>query len=201
MSGKRFPVGLMLAGMWLSAFVLVGGFFLLRPILNPPELPGDIPSPTLADLLNASVDEELRQMNPMWSPGLIPEAAANARTFLGELREVVVRCEKGSWSYGDKYNAVKYDLLFVDGRKLEGAASGSRCGSNPLILRATFQDGRVVQVTTDGRERAWPVERAQGRVAEFGERVLRVDWSLHRARYFPPRPPEPTQEDIAKQWK
>ncbi|MCY1039799.1 hypothetical protein OV208_00605 [Corallococcus sp. bb12-1] len=201
MSGKKLPVGLMLAGMWISAFVLVGGFLLLRPILNPPEMPGDIPSPTLADLLNESVDAALKKMGPGDSPGLRPEAVANARTFLGEVREVVVRCQKGSWSSGDKYNPVKYDLLFMDGRKLEGAATGSRCSSEPLILRATFQDGRVVQATTDGRERAWPVDRARNHVAEFGERVIRVDWDLHPARYFPAREPEPTKEDIAKQWK
>ncbi|RYZ34240.1 MAG: hypothetical protein EOO71_39665 [Myxococcaceae bacterium] len=187
--------------MWVSCFALVGGYFLLEPLLNPPEMPGDIPSPTLADLLNESVDHALKKMGPRDSPGMRPEAVANGRMFLGEVREVVVRCEKGSWSSRAKYNPLKYDLLFVDGRRLEGAATGSRCGAEPLILRATFQDGRVVQATTDGRERAWPVELARGRVAEFGERVLSVDWHLHPDRYYPPAPPEPTQEDIAKQWK
>ncbi|WP_244224426.1 hypothetical protein [Corallococcus sicarius] len=178
-------------------------YLILTPWLEPPEEPGNLSSPTLARLLNESIDAALAEMNPMHAPGLIPEAAANSRVFLRELKEVVARCRMGRLEPNQKYNRLEYHLVRVDGVRLKPIVSGvgMGCGTNPLIFRATFKDGRVAEAFTDGRERQYSVAEVSHRVREFGKNVTWSDWGYHRERYFPPEPPAPPPQDVAKEWE
>ena len=175
-------------------------WFSLTPWLAPPEEPGNLSSPTLARLLNESIDDALAQMNPTQAPGLIPEAAANSRVFLREVTEVVARCSKGRLEPNQKYNKLEYHLVRADGAHPKPIATRTGCGEKSLIFRATFKDGRVAEAFTDGRERQYPVAEVRGMVREFGKNVTWSDWDAHRERYFPP-PPEPSPRDVAKEWE
>lgn len=196
---KRTNVALVVG--FSLAVMLPGGYFILTPWLAPPEVPGNIPSPTLARLLNESIDRALADMNPRNAPGLIPEAAANSRVFLHEVAEVVARCSMGRLEPNQKYNKLEYHLVRVDGVRFKPIYTGTRCSEKTIIFRATFKDGRVDQAFTDGRERQSSVDDVRGRVAEFGQKVTWSDWDHHRARYFPPPPPPPTPRDVAKEWE
>ncbi|NOK06123.1 MULTISPECIES: hypothetical protein [Myxococcus] len=186
---------------WGAGAIGVGAYFFLTPYLSPPAEPGNISSPTLAKLLNESIDAAIARMNPTHSPGLIPEAAANSRAFLKEVSEVVARCSKGRFEPNQKYNKLEYHLLRVDGVRYEPIYTGLRCHNETLIYRAVFKDGRVAEAFTDGSERQYPVGQVRGAVGEFGKKVTWSDRDYHPARYYVPPPAQPTQKDIAKQWE
>ncbi|MFP2956366.1 hypothetical protein ACLEPN_00675 [Myxococcus sp. 1LA] len=178
----------------------------------PPEQPGDISSPGMVRLLNASLDREMDSMRrpPKASveeleagvPQLAPEAADNAQAFLGQIDQVVLLCRRmGVWGFRERSRRLEYEILLTNGKKLEVPEEpGSRCGSSPLLFRATFRDGRVEQVTTDGRERGMTVDRVREMFDDFGDTVLNVDRYSHRERYW--RRPQPKKKpDTASQWE
>ncbi|AKQ63996.1 hypothetical protein A176_000908 [Myxococcus hansupus] len=186
---------------WLAVPLVVVAYLFVGPRLWPPAEPGNIPSPTLARLLNESIEKAISQMNPNWSPGLIPEAAANTRTFLGEVSEVVARCSMGPREPGQKWNKLEYHLTRVDGVRYKPIYTGIRCGRSSLIYRAVFKDGQVAEAYTDGSERQRPVEDVRGIVREFGKSVTWSDRDYHPQRYYPPPPTSPSRADIEKQWE
>lgn len=165
-----------------------------------PELPGDQPNARLATLLETSIDEEIRRMNPVWAPGLLPQAPEQARAWLREIDQVVARCRYGPRNQS-KANLLEYDITLRQGAPIIGVFSGQRClygVARPLVMRVRFVDGRVDQVTSDGREREAPVDAALGELRQFAHSVVRADWSRRPAHYFPP---DQTPADIAREWQ
>ncbi|WP_228565184.1 hypothetical protein [Myxococcus sp. AB036A] len=192
---------LLLSLVWLVAPLGGVAYIFLSPLLWPPAEPGNIPSPTLARLLNESIEDAISKMNPRNSPGLILEAAANTRTFLGEVSEVVARCSMGPHEPNQKYNRLQYHLTRVDGVRYKPIYTGIPCRRPPIIFRAVFKDGRVAEAFTDGSERQHSVDGVRGMVREFGKGVTWSDRGYHPQRYFPPRPAPPSQADVEKQWE
>ena len=164
-----------------------------------PEQPGDLPNEKLAEMINTGIDEEIRRMNPTWSPGLLPQAPEQARQWLREIAEVVARCRYGP-ANRSKGNLLEYDITLGSGERIEGVHSGQRClydVARPLVMRVRFDGGRAGTVTTDGRERALPVDASLAETRLLAQSVLRADWSRRPARYFPP---DKSAEEIAKEW-
>lgn len=164
------------------------------------EVPGDVPNPKLAEMINISLDEEIRRMNPTWAPGLIPQAAASARLWLKEINEVVSHCKYGPRN-SSKFNLLEYDVALNSGDVVKDVFTGQRCiydVSLPLVMRVRFVEGKVIEVFTDGRERGAPVDAALSETNQFAESVIRVDWSRNRARYFPA---SKTEAQISDEWK
>jgi hypothetical protein len=164
------------------------------------EVPGAQPNPKLAELLNAALQEQIRMMNPIWAPGLLPQAADNARQWLGEIDEVVARCRYGPRNMS-KQNRLEYDITLRSGALIESVFSGQRClygFAQPLVMRVRFDQGRVVQALTDGREMKQSIEAAQGEINLLAEKVVRADWLQRRERYFPP---SKTSEEIRQEWQ
>ncbi|GHG65707.1 hypothetical protein [Comamonas sp. JC664] len=192
---------LVLSLVWLGGPLIAVAFMFLSPVVSPPAEPGNIPSPTLARLLNESIEGAISQMNPNWSPGLIPEAAANTRTFLGEVSEVVARCSMGPHEPNQKWNKLEYHLTRVDGVRYKPIYTGIRCGRSSLIYRAVFKDGQVVEAYTDGSERQRSLEEVRGIVRPFGKGVTWSDRDYHPERYFRPKPTAPSRAELEKQWE
>lgn len=154
---------------------------------GPVEMPGNLPNPKLAELINASVQEQVRLMNPVWAPGLIPQAAANAHLWLKEINEVIAHCRYGPRN-SSKFNLLVYDLKLNTGEEIKDVYSGQRCIyelARPLVMRVRFKEGVVNEVLTEGRELATPVDAARSEINQFAESVVRVDWRRNAARYFP----------------
>ncbi|WP_233597526.1 MULTISPECIES: hypothetical protein [Corallococcus] len=177
-------------------------YLTLTPLLSPPAEPGDISSPTLAKVLNESIDTAVADLDPKTWPGLIPEAAANSQVFLREVAEVVARCSKGPLEPNQKYNRMLLHLVGVDGSRYEPITSRG-CGEDSLIFRATFKDGRIAEVFTDGRERRYSVEEVKGlvNIREFGKRLISSDKTRHPERYYRAAPPQPPPRDVSKDWE
>lgn len=155
-----------------------------------PEQPGALSNPQLAELLEASFERQLRELDPMWSPGLLPQAQDHARQWLGEIDEIVARC-RGGPSNTSKGNLLEYDVHLRNGEALRGLFSGTRClyqVSPPLVMRMRFAQGRVVEALTDGRELRLPMADVQPELDQLAQVVLRADWGRRRALYFPPAP-------------
>ena len=164
-----------------------------------PEQPGDQPNPKLAEMINTGFAEEIGRMNPVWSPGLLPQAPEHARQWLQEIAEVVARCRYGP-SNRSKSNLLEYDITLRSGEQVQSVYSGQRClydVARPLVMRVRFDGGRAGTVTTDGRERALPVDASLAETRLFAQTVLRADWSRRPARYFPP---DKTADEIAREW-
>jgi hypothetical protein len=164
-----------------------------------PEQPGDVPNEKLAEMINSGIEEEIRRMNPTWSPGLLPQAPEQARQWLREIAEVVARCRYGP-ANRSKGNLLEYDITLGSGERIEAVPSGQRClydVARPLVMRVRFDAGRAGAVMTDGRERALPVDASLAETRLFAQSVLRADWSRRPARYFPP---DKTAEEISRGW-
>jgi hypothetical protein len=196
------PYWVVLAVGVVLAAALPVTYLSLTPRLAPPAEPGDISSPTLAKVLNESIDTAVADLDPEKWPGLIPESAANSRVFLRELAEVVARCSKGPLEPNQKYNRMLFHLVGVDGFRYEPITSRG-CGEDSLIFRATFKDGRIAEVFTDGRERRHSVEEVKGMVniREFGKALISSDKQRHPERYYPRAPPPPPPRDVSKDWE
>ncbi|WP_077000759.1 hypothetical protein [Variovorax sp. KK3] len=165
-----------------------------------PEQPGDTPNPKLVELVDAALAREIAGMNPALLPGLLPQSGDEARRWLKEIAQVVARCRYGPRN-DSKSNLLEYDIVLGSGEQITGVYSGQRCYypvAKPLVMRVQFQDGRVREVTTDGREREQPVEASTGEIQQFAERVLRVDWKRNPARYFRAGK---SSSDIAREWE
>ncbi|MCP3098664.1 hypothetical protein LZ198_07215 [Myxococcus sp. K15C18031901] len=188
--GEKQILGITLGGMVLAAVIPLT-YLALTPRLAPPAEPGDIPSPTLAKVLNESIDKAVVDQSPEKWPGLIPEAEANSRLFLRELAQVVARCSKGRLEPNQKYNRMTYFLVRADGTRPEPITSRRGCGEDSLIFRLTFKDGRITEAFTDGRERQYAVDhvRTLVHVREFGDHLISADKQLHPERYFRAPPP------------
>ena len=164
------------------------------------EAPGNLPNPKLAEMINTSLDQEIRRMNPVWAPGLIPQASASARLWLKEISEVVAHCKYGPRN-SSKFNLLEYDISLKSGDVIKDVFTGQRCiyeVSLPLVMRVRFAEGVAIQVLTDGRERASPVDAAMSEINQFAETVIRVDWRRNRALYFPAAK---TEVQISDEWQ
>ncbi len=165
--------------------------------LYPPDMPGELSNPKLVAMFNEYIDGLDRgSLDASSLPGLIPEAAANARAWFGEVREVVIRCRYGA-SY--KYNWFMYDLTLADGQSFtDQIASTDRCSDDyQTAMRVRFEGGRVVDVKTDGSELGRPPGQAAVNVGRTIESLIDHDRERHRERYFKPVPRQPTP---AEQW-
>lgn len=185
------------------AVVLPITYLSLTPRLAPPAEPGNLPSPTLAKVLNESIDRAVADRDPAKWPGLIPEAAANSRVFLRELSEVVARCSMGRLEPNQKYNRMVYSLVRVDGFRYEPISTRKGCNEDSIIFRVTLKDGRIAEAFTDGRERQYAVEQVRSLVTvrEFGEDLLSADTKYHPERYYRAPPPPPPPRDVSKDWE
>lgn len=165
--------------------------------LYPPDMPGERSNPKLVATFNEQIDGlERGELDTTRFPGLIPEAAANARTWLGEVREVVTHCRYGA-SY--KFNWFMYDLTLAGGQVFsDQTASTDRCSDEyQTAMRVTFDAGRVVDVKTDGSELERPLGDAQVAVARTLKALVSHDQSARPQRYFKPAPVQPTP---AEEW-
>lgn len=167
---------------------------------GPVEMPGNLPNPKLAELINASVREQVRLMNPVWAPGLIPQAAANAQLWLKEINEVIAHCRYGPRN-SSKFNLLVYDVTLNTGEEIKDVYSGQRCIydiARPLVMRVRFKAGLVNEVLTDGRELTSPVDAAKSEINQLAESVLRVDWRRNASRYFPA---SKSDAEISDEWR
>lgn len=179
-------------------------FSFLTALLNactdgPVEVPGSLPNPKLAEMINVSLDEQIKRMDPGWSPGFLPQAASNARLWLDEIKEVVARCRYGPRN-DSKFNLLEYDITLRTGEVIKDVYTGQRCFyevSAPLVMRVRFTDGRVTQALTDGRERKSPVSTAKGEIDQLALGVFRADLQRRSDRYFSPGK---TASEISKEW-
>ena len=163
------------------------------------EQPGDTPNPVLADLLQKAIDAEIGRMNPVWAPGLLPQAPQQARAWLGEIDEVVARCRYGPGNR-TKSNLLEYDVRLRSGEQIQDVYSGLRClygTARPLVMRVRFEAGQVREVLTDGREREASTTAASNELRQFAHSVVRLDWDRRESLYFPPAK---TPQDIAREW-
>lgn len=163
------------------------------------EQPGDTPNPVLADLLQKAIDAEIGRMNPVWAPGLLPQAPQQARAWLGEIDEVVARCRYGPGNR-TKSNLLEYDVRLRSGEQIQDVYSGLRClygTAPPLVMRVRFETGQVREVLTDGREREASTTAASNELRQFAHSVVRLDWDRRESLYFPPAK---TPQDIAREW-
>jgi hypothetical protein len=166
---------------------------------GPIEMPGNLSNPKLAELINASLQLDIKRMEPSSSPGFIPQAATNAQIWLKDIQEVVARCRYGPRNRS-KFNLLEYDITLGNGSIIKNVYSGMRCSYEvgaPLVMRVRFEAGRVVEVLTDGRELKSPVDSAKGEISLFSKQVIRADWDRHRLRYFKP---DKTIEEISEEW-
>lgn len=166
---------------------------------GPVEQPGSLPNPKLAEMINTSLDEEIRRMNPGWSPAFLPQAAENARLWLQDINEVVARCRYGPRN-SSKFNLIEYDISTTTGEVIKDVYTGQRCiygVSLPLVMRVRFAGGRVGETLTDGRELKLPVDSAKGETTLLAKSILRADRQRRNARYFAPGK---TASEIAKEW-
>src|SRR4051794_19653289 len=90
-----------------------------------PEQPGEVPNAKLAEMINTGIEEEIRRMNPVWSPGLLPQAPEHARQWLQEIAEVVARCRYGP-ANRSKSNLLEYDITLGSGERVQDIYSGQR---------------------------------------------------------------------------
>ena len=167
---------------------------------GPLEVPGSLPNPKLVELINVSLDEQIKRMDPGWSRGFLPQAAGNARLWLQEINEVVARCRYGPRN-NSKSNLLEYDISLGSGEVIKDLYTGQRCAYQigpPLVMRVRFKGGRVVEALTDGRERNAPVTSAKGEIDLLAESVVRADWSRRQSLYFLP---DKTASDISKEWQ
>ena len=179
-------------------------FSFLAALLNactdgPVEVPGNLANPKLAEMINISLDEEIRRMNPSWSPAFLPQAVGNARLWLQEINEVVARCRHGPRN-NSKFNLLEYDISLRSGEVIKDVYTGRRCTyeiSPPLVMRVRFVGGRVAETVTDGRELKLPVDSAKGETTLLAKSILRADRQRRNARYFAPGK---TASEIAKEW-
>ena len=180
-------------------------FSFLTALLNactdgPVEVPGNLPNPKLVEMINASLDEQIKRMEPAWSPGFLAQAAGNARLWLQEINEVVARCRHGPRN-NSKFNLLEYDILLRSGEVIKDVYTGQRCVyeiSLPLVMRVRFVGGRVAEALTDGRERNSPVASAKGEIDQLSKGVVRADWQRRHALYFLPGK---TASEISKEWQ
>jgi hypothetical protein len=166
---------------------------------GPVEMPGNLSNPKLAELINASLQENIKRMDPRSSPGFIPQAAANAQQWLKDINEVVARCKYGPRNRS-KFNLLEYDITLGSGEIIKDVYTGMRCSYEmgaPLVMRVRFQSGQVAEVLTDGRERKSPVDSAKGEIDLFSKQVIRADWERQGLRYFKPGK---TADEISKEW-
>lgn len=167
---------------------------------GPVEMPGNLSNPKLVELINVSLQEQVRLMNPVWAPGLIPQAAANAQLWLTEINEVVAHCRYGLRN-SSKFNLLVYDITLNRGEVIKDVYSGQRCIydiARPLVMRVRFKAGVVNEVLTDGRELATPVDAARSEINQFSESVVRVDWRRNAFRYFPA---SKSDAEISDEWR
>lgn len=164
-----------------------------------PEVPGDLPNPKLAEMIDTAIAEEIARMNPVWSPGLLPQAPEQARRWIQDIEEVVARCSHGPGVRSER-NRLEYDLTLRDGQVITGVHSGQRClydVARPLVMRVKFAQGRADTVLTDGREREHPVDAARSETGLLARRLVRLDWDRRPHLYFPP---DKSASDIAREW-
>jgi hypothetical protein len=165
--------------------------------LYPPDKPGDQSNPKLVAMFNEQIDGlDDGELNPARYPYLIPEAAANARLWLAEVREVVTHCRYGA-PY--KYNYFQFDVVLRSGEVLEDLhVSRDVCNDErQTAMRVTFEAGRVVEVKTDGSELERPLDHARAAVARTVEALVDHDRKVRPARYYKPEPVQPTP---AQEW-
>ena len=164
------------------------------------EQPGTRLNPKLVSLINEELDKEIARMTPTWSPGLIAEAPAHARKWLGEIDHVITHCACNP-NNTEKRNKMVYDITLRNGEEIKGVYTGNTCYyqiSRPLIMKVVFREGKVSEVFTDGAERKESVDMAMSDVCTFAERIIRHDWDRNPQLYFPP---EKTPEQKAKEWE
>lgn len=176
-----------------------GAAALLSVVMGPsaPNMPGDLANPKLVELWNAQIDGlEQEELNTQQKPGLIPAAAANARLWFGEIREVVTHCR---YSTSHKYNNFQFDLTLNSGEvRKDLRVSSDRCSEqHSTPMRVTFAAGRVIEVKTNGAELKLPMDNALGDIAQTLHALIYFDADVHRERYYHPAPPPP---DPAKEW-
>jgi hypothetical protein len=166
---------------------------------GPVEVPGNLPNAKLSEMINSSLDQQIKRMDPGWSAAFLPQAVGNARLWLKEINDVVARCRYGPRN-NSKFNLLEYDISLTNGDVITDVYTGQRClyelGS-PLVMRVRFSEGKVVETLTDGRELKLPVDSAKGDVALLAKTVLRVDRQRRNARYFAPGK---TASEISKEW-
>jgi hypothetical protein len=166
---------------------------------GPVEMPGNLSNPKLAELINASLREDIKRMDPKSSPGFIPQAAANAQLWLKDISQVVARCRYGPRNRS-KFNLLEYDITLRSGEIIKDVYTGMRCTyevGSPLVMRVRFENGQVADVLTDGRERKSPIDAVKGEINLLSKQVIRADWDRHRLRYFYPAK---TADEISKEW-
>jgi hypothetical protein len=174
--------------------------FLAACLYSPPEVPGQLANPKLAQLINTSLQQEAARMVPSNYPGLTAEASKNTLIWFTEIREVVARCRYGPRN-DSKFNLLVYDITLRTGAVIESVYTGRRClyGMElPLVMRVRFENGQVVEALTDGRELKQSVQTVKGELLLFAETIIRTDWRRNPARYFPPNK---TESQILDEWK
>lgn len=187
----------------VSVLIVAGvlAFSLGGPLFSRPEKPGTLSNPRMAQMLNEALDEEVRQIgDSIMYPGYIREADDNARLFLRSVKEVVSRCSGGR-SDNSKFNKRVLDVTLADGTVLKGQYTGESCYymiEEPNIYRVFFENGRVSDVQSDGREKNKPVDGFKTEAGSFAGNLLNVDVRRNRHRYFPE---QKTADDFRREWE
>lgn len=198
--GAQIAVGIVgiLGAMAILGVVLVKMEVIGLPAqFYPPAMPGELSNPKLVAMFNERIDGlEKGELDASWYPGLIPQAAANAHLWLGEVREVVTHCRYGA---SHKYNYFLLDVTLASGQVLPNMSAGTnRCNDDyDTAMRVTFEVGRVVDVKTSGAEVTRPLEYAQGAVKVTVTALIDHDLRARPDRYYWPDAPQATP---AEQW-
>lgn len=163
-----------------------------------PPMPGDKPNKKLVELFNAEIDALGEgELNSTKNPGLLPTAPERARQWFSEIREVVTHCRYGS---PDKANWSMYDITLQSGEAQKNVIANmgnGNCRVTPMRVR--FEDGRVVEVTTDGSELQQPLESARGDIRYYLKALISRDAKAHPERYYKPTPAAP-KVDLQQEW-
>lgn len=180
--------------LWPVVALIVGGaaiVFFLRWYYQPPLPPGNVPNTRLVAMFNERLELALSRLTPAHAPGLNPQAAHSARTFLAGVQEVTQHCR-----YQPRvsvHNRVLFDLSLTDGTIVKDLYSGGqRCPVDGVpgvpVLRVRLTAGRAIEITSDGSEQQAPPATMVPVLDSLIKHLISYDQSLHPSAYFTETP-------------
>jgi hypothetical protein len=178
----------------------VAAALFLRWYYQAPSQPGNNPNAKLVTMFNERLDLALGRLTPAHAAGLAPQAATSARAFLLQVREVSQHCQYAA--HVTVHNRVVFDLTLMDGSVTKGLYSGGqRCPSADVpgvpILRIRLNEGRAVEVTSDGSERQAPPAEVVPALDSLIKHLIGHDQGLRPGAYFTPAT---SPSDLQKAW-
>lgn len=189
--------------LWPVLALIVAGVataLFLRWYYQAPSQPGDSPNARLVAMFNERLELALGRLTPAHAAGLAPQAATSARAFLLQVREVSQHCQYAA--HVTVHNRVVFDLTLSDGSVTKGLYSGGqRCPSADVpgvpILRIRFNEGRAVEVTSDGSERQTPPAEVVPALDSLIKHLISHDQGLRPDAYFKANA---SSTDLEKAW-